>query len=214
MSTPDLTSRFGQIRARVAEYYTGKLRAHGATPQGVDWNSAESQTLRFEQLTKLLHPGETFSLNDYGCGYGALADHLLDRGLKFEYRGLDVSAEMVAQASSRLVERLPCRFFTDAATLPAADYTLASGIFNVKLNAAEAEWTEYVLQTLDQIDAVSTRGFAFNVLTLYSDPEKRRPDLYYADPLFLFDRCKRQVSTRVALLHDYPLYEFTLLVRK
>ena len=30
----------------------------------------------------------------------------------------------------------------------------------------------------------------------------------------MFDLCKRRYSPRVALLHDYPLYEFTVLVRK
>jgi hypothetical protein len=61
---------------------------------------------------------------------------------------------------------------------------------------------------------LSRKGFAFNALSLYSDPEKRRPDLYYADPLALFDHCQRHFSRYVSLLHDYPLYEFTILVRK
>ena len=30
----------------------------------------------------------------------------------------------------------------------------------------------------------------------------------------MFDLCKRRFSTRVALLHDYPLFEFTVIVRK
>jgi hypothetical protein len=33
------------------------------------------------------------------------------------------------------------------------------------------------------------------------------------DPLRLFDHCKRTFSPDVALLHDYPLWEFTILVR-
>jgi hypothetical protein len=41
-----------------------------------------------------------------------------------------------------------------------------------------------------------------------------RPDLYYADPRAIFDHCKRTFSRWVALLHDYGLYEFTILVRK
>ena len=51
-------------------------------------------------------------------------------------------------------------------------------------------------------------------VTSYSDPEFMRPDLYYADPRFLFDYCKRKLSRHVALLHDYGLYEFTVLVRQ
>jgi hypothetical protein len=61
---------------------------------------------------------------------------------------------------------------------------------------------------------LSKKGFAFNILTGYSDPERQRADLYYADPLFFFDYCQKNFSRFVALLHDYPLYEFTILVKK
>jgi hypothetical protein len=76
------------------------------------------------------------------------------------------------------------------------------------------EWRAYVLETIGSLDALSTRGFAFNMLSTYSDPEKRRDDLFYADPCEMFDLCKRRFATRVALLHDYRLFEFTVLVRK
>jgi hypothetical protein len=60
----------------------------------------------------------------------------------------------------------------------------------------------------------SRLGFAFNCLTSYSDSDKLRDHLYYANPNELFDFCKRQYSRNIALLHDYDLYEFTILVRK
>jgi hypothetical protein len=41
-----------------------------------------------------------------------------------------------------------------------------------------------------------------------------RDDLYYADPRVIFDHCKRSFSRWVALLHDYGLYEFTIIVRR
>ena len=84
----------------------------------------------------------------------------------------------------------------------------------MKLDAADGAWREHALTTLDRLDALSTRGFSFNMLTSYSDPERMRPDLYYANPGELFDHCKRRYSRWVALLHDYGLYEFTILVRK
>jgi hypothetical protein len=39
-------------------------------------------------------------------------------------------------------------------------------------------------------------------------------DLYYGDPCFLFDYCKRHFSKNIVLLHDYNLYDFTLIERK
>jgi hypothetical protein len=102
----------------------------------------------------------------------------------------------------------------DRAELREADYTLASGIFNVRLSTAEGEWKNYMLEVIDTMNSLSRSGFAFNALTKYSDAEFMRADLYYADPLFLFDHCKTKYSKFVTLLHDYPLYEFTILVRK
>lgn len=207
-------TEFSTILEGVGRYYSEKVQEYGATPKGVDWNSLESQALRFEQLLKVVDPTLAFSVNDYGCGYGGLAGYLADNGYTFLYRGFDISDRMIAEARNIYVHGDRYQFFSDAALLSAGDYTLASGIFNVKLHTDDAEWERYVLCTLDKMCDLSTRGFAFNVLTKYSDKEYMRPDLYYADPLFLFDYCKSKFSRYVALLHDYPLFEFTILVRK
>ncbi len=86
---------------------------------------------------------------------------------------------------------------------------MASGIFNVRLQTPEDDWKAYVLGTVDRLANLARRGFAFNCLTSYSDADRMRPDLYYADPCALFDYCKRRFARNVALLHDYDLYEFT-----
>ena len=200
--------------AGIGRYYSEKLQAHGASPQGVDWNSRESQRLRFGELLRICEGRQDFSLNDIGCGYGALADHLLELGQRCDYLGVDISAPMIAKAEELHRGRARCRFLAGERADRSADYSVASGIFNVKLAAPDAAWREHVLRTLDGLDAASRRGFAFNCLTKYSDAERMRDDLYYADPGELFDHCKRRFSRNVALLHDYGLYEFTLLVRK
>jgi SAM-dependent methyltransferase len=201
------------ILGQVADYYQRTLRLHGATPQGVDWSSERSQLLRFEQLLAVRQQPGPCTLNDYGCGYGALADYLTATAKPFEYCGYDIAPEMVAAARQRFSGHANCRFETDRRRVRRADYTVASGIFNVKGNRDDAVWTTYVREVLHDIAILSSRGFAFNLLTTYSDPERRRADLYYADPCETFDYCKRHFSTRVALLHDYPLYEFTIIVR-
>jgi SAM-dependent methyltransferase len=204
----------GEIREGVARYYSGRLAEHGPTPAGVDWNSADSQELRFRELLRLCDTSEPFSLNDYGCGYGALLSHLQSLGHRFEYCGADLSADMVAAAREAHGTPPGVRWLTDPAELSEADYTVASGIFNVKGDVPDAAWRAYMEETVDHIARLSRRGFAFNVLTLYSDEDKRRPDLHYADPLYWFDRCKRHYARKVALLHDSPLWEFTILVRR
>ncbi len=202
------------IHRRVAEYYAQKLQQHGATARGVDWNSAASQTLRFQQLLRVRADARAFSINDYGCGYGALVEYLVKDGASFRYCGFDIAEHMVACAIALHTGMATCTFVSDETRLSPADFTVASGIFNVKLDVPDDDWSVYLLDTLQRLNALSLRGFAFNALSLYSDVAKRRADLHYADPLVLFDYCRRTFSPRVSLLHDYPLYEFTILVRR
>jgi predicted TPR repeat methyltransferase len=203
----------GDLRAQAREYYEARLRQHGPTPRGVDWNSAESQTLRFAQLAKLWQGEPVASIVDYGCGYGALAQWLGAAGHRGRYTGFDLSDEMVRSAHDRDHGHLRCTFTSDRTQLERSDYVVASGVFNVKGDVGVERWQEYVLGTIDDLMSLATRGAAFNALTRYSDADRQREDLYYADPLALFDHCIQRYSRRAALLHDYPLYEFTLMVR-
>lgn len=202
------------ILHEVAHYYAEKVRAHGPSPKGVDWNTEEGQILRFKQLATLIDLPGDFTVNDLGCGYGALLPFLADRFPGIGYYGNDVAAEMIEAAVGLFGHRSDAQFVVASAPAQLADFGFASGIFNVRQACPDDRWTAYLEATLDVLHATSRRGFAFNCLTSYSDPDKRRADLFYADPRYLFDVCKKKYSQRVALLHDYGLYEFTILVRK
>lgn len=202
------------ILDEVASYYSGKLAEFGKKPRGVDWNSEQSQFLRFEQLARIIESESAFSVNDLGCGYGALYDYLARQGQAFDYTGIDVSEDMVEAASSRYRQVGNARFLVSGEPAGMADYGIASGIFNVRQTRDDETWRAYIETTLDALDKTSRLGFSFNCLTRYSEAEKMRDYLYYADPCTLFDHCKRRYSVDVALLHDYGLYEFTILVRK
>lgn len=213
MSDPASIARFASLLTRVRRYYDEKLALYGATPRGVDWNSAESQELRFQILLQVCDRAESFSINDYGCGYGALVDYLTTRGYAFRYRGFDLSEDMIAMARASHKDLDHSEFVTDRFLLTPTDYTVASGLFNVRLDTPTEHWEQYIFTTLGEISSLSLKGFAFNMLTTYSDRERMRPDLYYADPCSIFDYCKTRFSRHVSLLHDYALYEFTILVR-
>src|SRR6266508_837160 len=197
----------------VKSYFDKRIQEHGASPRGSDWNSEASQNIRFDQLLNVVET-QSFSLLDYGCGYGALADYLDAKGFDVDYYGYDILESAIETARKAHVDKPRRNFFTDKSQLPICDYTVASGIFNFRGEQSFEAWTEYVLGVINEFNQLSLRGFSSNFLTKYSDADKMRPDLYYADPLFLFDYCKRNFSNNVTLLHDYRLYDFTLIVRK
>ena len=197
----------------VASLYEDSLDKHGTAPMGVGWRDADSHNLRFEKLASVIAGDDTITVNDLGCGYGSLHGYLRATGRTVgHYRGYDISEKMLAKARDALQDVSDVELLPGALLAAEADYSFASGIFNVRLETAEEEWRAHVLETLANMNAFSTRGFAFNLLSTYVD--YREDHLFYGDPLFFFDHCKRTFSRFVTLLHDYPLYEWTIVVRK
>jgi len=199
---------------KIKKYFTEKLNEHGATHLGVDYNSTESQEARFTQLVKVIDSKERYSLLDFGSGYGAMYDYLVRLGHDVHYVGYDIAEPMLARGRELHQNNPDCWFTNNLDEVPIVDYSLVSGTFNMKLDADIDSWIQIVIKALNQMNAHSSKGIAFNMLTKYSDADRMRPDLYYADPCFFFDYCKRNFSRNVALLHDYNLYDFTILVRK
>jgi SAM-dependent methyltransferase len=199
---------------KVKSYFADKLNEHGATHRGVDYNSTESQEARFFQLLKVIDASQKYSLLDFGCGYGGMYDYLVRLGHNVHYVGYDIAEPMIVKGRQLHPDNPHCWFTRDLEEVPILDYAVVSGTFNMKLDADSNSWTQIILEALNQMNARASKGLAFNMLTRYSDAERMRPDLYYGDPCFFFDYCKRSFSRNVALLHDYDLYDFTILVRK
>ncbi len=205
------------IEEHLKKYYTNTIDNHGCSAMGVGWKSEEAQEKRFLQLSKIITENNNFSINDLGCGTGHLLNFLVKHTFQdFLYRGYDVLDTMLSLAVHQYGSFRNASFFkvNGADELTPADYTVASGIFNLKYAVKEKEWLSYILQTLEHMNRCSKKGFAFNMLTTYSDKELMQETLYYADPLFMFDYCKKNFSKNIALLHDYHEYDFTILVRK
>jgi hypothetical protein len=198
----------------VKELYTNNLNEYGVTSRSVGWPDPEAQILRFQKLASIIEPNgiSPISINDWGCGYGSMFDYLKTLGLPISsYYGYDVSPEMISAAEARIKDPA-AEWIVGADVATAADYTFVSGTFNVRFDAIDSDWDSYIKQKLRDLYAQSKHGIAFNLLTSYVD--WREPHLFYADPSDYFEFCKTELSRYVTLLHDYPLYEWTILVRR
>tara|TARA_Y100001935_G_C17309518_1_gene514813 strand:+ start:5009 stop:5656 length:648 start_codon:yes stop_codon:yes gene_type:complete len=199
---------------RIRDYYDESIQLNGVSAKGVDWNKSEDQINRYLQLLNLIQGDNLFSILDYGCGYGALVKILEDLKINFDYIGLDISPLMIKAAKDLYQDNDNVTFENGSDIHTKCDYILASGVFNVKLETADALWRKYVVKMLDEFNKYSNKGFAFNCLSSYSDLDKQSTKLFYANPLELFDVCKKKYSDNVSLIHNYGLYEFTILVNK
>ena len=188
----------------------GLLEREGTTPAGIGFPK-DDQEIRFAPLIEVVESGiEGFTVNDLGCGFADLYRFIHDSGLPMEgYRGFDLSEKMLEVARTRVGD--DAELVRGDRLDRTADYSFACGIFNSKFDASDDEWTDYMRSVIRNLAENSIRGFAFNSLTTYVD--YREPNLFYADPAQMFDFCKREISPRVSLLHDYPLWEWTMIVR-
>ena len=201
------------ILAAVSAHYEAVLAAHGATAKGVDWKDENGQRLRHHQFLRLVANDRDASVLDLGCGYGDFLPFLRANGHRGRYIGLDVAPAMV-EAARKLHGEGPDRVFHQATVPPElVDYAIGSGILNVIRGADPTTWERYVEATIETLAKTARRGFGFNMLSLNSDPERRRADLYYADPPTALAAMIARYGRNVALLQDYGLWEFTLLVR-
>lgn len=198
----------------VEAYYSAKFARHGASPLGVDWSCMATQWLRFVQLLKVCSFEAPFSLNDLGCGYGALAAFLADRypdgGI--DYLGIDMSPAMVRSARRLHRGKATTHFAIGRSGSRIADYTVASGIMNVMLGSPVSLWESFVRAILLDMSHMSRRGFSVNFLRRPT-PGAPPDALYCTEPATWSRFCREELGCTVELLDDYGLPEFTLLVR-
>jgi len=202
------------IRNRVRAHYSATIARHGPTPLGVDWQNMAAQQLRFVQLLRICDFAAPFSINDFGCGYGALLDYLKLRhpGAKLTYRGVDLAPAMITQAEERWGKRPRTTFAVASHCDGIADYSLASGVFNVRLGEPLAAWEAYVRSILVDLRAHSQIGFAVNFM-LPHDARRTERELYRTQPELWVKFCHKRLGCSVEILTDYGLREFTLLAR-
>jgi SAM-dependent methyltransferase len=202
--------------ARLAGTYTETIRRAGIRPEAVLWQNRNSQAMRFRKLLLVLgkdalRPGLT--INDLGCGYGALFDHIRRKPfLKGgRYVGYDLSPEMVEAARDQHRADPRATFVCAAEATEEADYSFASGTFGLMLEESYPAWEAYVRDCLRRLAAKSRRGMAFNLL------DRRGPDfrdtLYYGDPAEYLAFCREELGARATVLDTYTPYDFTILCR-
>lgn len=201
---------------KIKTLYSDNLNKFGVQSKAVGWKTTDCQELRFKQICKLFQGTLTpFELLDYGCGFGSIASYIHQKS-EFKlsaYHGYDISKEMLDEARHNLAqENFQVKLFNDPEITTQADYGVVSGTFNVKFDATKDDWKNFISRVLNSLNSNCRKGFAFNLLSTYVDWQE--PHLFYGDPCFWFDFCKTHFSKQVTLLHDYPLWEWTILVKK
>lgn len=193
--------------------YEDNLAKHGVDSKAVGWKDEESQLLRFRKLVQIFSTEQDgYSVNDWGCGYAAMYNYLNKHisGCS-RYYGYDISKEMLQKVRELHPQDVKIKLIQSSEIVTKADYTFVSGTFNVRFKETDDVWDDYIKETLIALAKQTTKGLSFNLLSTFVD--WKQENLFYANPSDYFDFCKKNLSSYVTLVHDYPLYEWTMLVR-
>lgn len=195
--------------AKAAELYNTRYGQYGRDIRTVGWGSEADQRLRFEVLLRGFDPTGKIVL-DVGCGLGALVPFLHERTRgNFRYLGIDVAQRLIVDARTAYGGegrefRVGDVFLPD---LPQADLVVLSGALSLKSEGIE----DYARRCLARMHELSREAASLNFLSKYADFELDKNQHYQPETVFGW---AKQVAKKVNLIHDYPLYEFTVqLVR-
>jgi SAM-dependent methyltransferase len=199
-----------ELKRTVVEHYEAQLRRHGATARGMDWKDEASQRLRFAVLCGVADLTGR-SVHEVGAGGGHLYDFLEERRIACRYSGSDLSPAMVEAARHRHPD-VPFERRDILLEAPGERYdvVVCSGLFHVRRDNDEEVWRSFVRRMIRRMYEMCRVAIAFNLLS--DQVDYRAPGLHYECPGDVLDFCRQTLSRRVALRHDYPLYEFTVYV--
>lgn len=207
------------------DYFEDLLAKHGENHLALDWNSRESQKLRYKILNEIFIYGKkasNISVLDIGCGFGDLFGFLKAEGFlkrnKINYTGYDISAKLLSVAKKKYSEaRFELKDILEERHLSKFDYAFCSGIFNIRTHDAQAHF-EFVKSMLLRIYDMVNCGVAVNFLSEgalpISDPDDLNSGRYhYFRPEEILNFC-RFICGRYVLRHDYHPGDFSIFLLK
>jgi SAM-dependent methyltransferase len=130
----------------------------------------------------------------------------------FSYIGVDISGAMLAKARERYGHDDRVQFIEgDILNLDlkhaGIDFAVESGAFTYRV---KDNW-QLMYDSLHRMFDIAHKGVAANFMTSYVDYEL--PKNFHYAPEKVLSFCK-QLTRYVNLIHDYPLYEFTVQIFK
>jgi trans-aconitate methyltransferase len=194
-------------KAALIGLYEDRYAQMGYDVRTLGWRGKDDQELRFKVLCDIADLSGS-SVCDVGCGFGDLVDYLRERVGEFKYTGVDLSPSLVEKARQLHPEYdFHCVDVLKEEFAVRSDYFLLSGALNFRM---EDNW-KLTTEMLTLMFSLANKGVAVNFLSTYVNYQK--PHNYHHSPEQVFSFA-RGLTKRVALRHDYPLWEFTIYLYK
>ena len=180
------------------QFYKSAIDLHGISAKGVNWNSKESQEIRFDMILEML-PENIDSLVDAGCGFGDFYLYMDKKGrTPKRYIGIDSLIDMYSIASKNTVQEI---LISDICKdeIPLVDYYICSGAMNT---LTDFETHLFIRNCF----MASKTGFIFNIL----HGDKKSTTYNYTSTKKIKDIAKELFVNKVVINDDYIHNDITV----
>lgn len=194
---------------KISKLYNNRFIEHGRSYKTVGWGDKETQIKRFDVLlSDVTLKGK--KILDVGCGLGDLIPYLDSKtGGDFDYYGIDIAEDLIKDAVDNYGSSLRQFIKGDVfdKSLPVVDIVVVSGAFSFNTPGMK----DYAIAAMKRMYELSSEVVAINFLTTFVDYEADINQHY--NPSDMLTEALN-VTRKVRLYHDYPLYEFTIQLFK
>jgi len=204
-----------QTTKKIIRIYEKNFIDYGDTFKGVGWNNSKNAIKRYTEISKLFSGvNKKISILDIGCGTSLYYEFLKKKYKNFRYFGADSSNLMIQKSIEKFpkVKYYKCDFISSSIKNKSFDYSIINGVFTQKGNTSDIEMTRYIRKILLNVNKVSKKGIAFNLLSPSVDWKNKKN--FYPNLDQFFDFLTKKISRNIVINHSYGLYELIIYVYK
>jgi len=202
--------------------YQDAFEKHGDSVKSLLWSNEEKGLLRYQSLTRFIPQTTSFSLLDYGCGFGGLETHLSKKFLQYQYCGVDIVEEFILANNMKLANRtmspdiiIEYEQIKDHNQINKHyDYIAIAGVFNIFFDKSfsNKHQVEYVLSVLEKLWASTNIALSVNLMSDLVD--YKLDDVFYSNPTEMYRLIAKKFSRRCVLDFSYLPFEYTITCYK
>lgn len=195
-------------KERIIKRYNERIQRCGSNIRGLASGTEERRNIRFDIMTEIgINNGD--QILDLGCGFGDYSGYLERKQINVNYTGYDINSLIIEEAKKKYSKRTFEVKDILNQDIPNFDYIVSTTAFNLPLTGEDNY--EFITRLLNKCYKHARKGVSIDFLTSYVDYPSL--DGFHYQPERIFTIAK-QITKRVRLRHDYPLFEFSIYLYK
>lgn len=190
---------------KVKRQYQEAYNEHGNSLDAV-FIPKGRQLERFSSLLTYVKK-ESFSILDYGCGLGQMADYVKQKCPQANYSGVDIVEDFISENRKKYGF---AKFDVIRDCYDVKDYynvIAAAGVFNLLYVKDKDEHQQIIYDNLSHLFSKATDLLSVNFMT--DQVDFIQDGAFHQNVNELYDFAKNNLTKRVAIDESYMPYEFT-----